>query len=300
MSSPGGETETLDAPTRRTDALYVVGTQLAWLMRRPNGRLGLTLLVLVFGLALVGAIVTPYDPLVLSYEDRLVPPSADHWLGTDQFGRDTFSRLVSAAGTSLVVSFLTVLLALTGGTVIGAVSGYLGGWVDRVAMTINDALMAFPGILLALGIMAVIGPRRYGVVVALGLAYMPNVVRVVRGVVLSVREKEYVEASRALGNSEWYTVFSHVVPGCISALTVIGTSIFGGALLSESALSFLGLGVPPPAPTWGGLLADATLYMDKAPWLSVFPGLAISVTLLGINLFGDALRDRFDPRMNRL
>jgi peptide/nickel transport system permease protein len=270
------------------------------MLRRPNGLVGVTLLSLIVVLALIGAVATPYDPLVLSFEDRLVPPSAAHWLGTDQFGRDTFSRLVAAAGTSLVVSLLTVVLALSGGTLIGALSGYLGGWVDRAAMTVNDALMAFPGILLALGIMAVIGPRRYGVVVALGLAYMPNVVRIVRGVVLSVREKEYVEASRALGNSEWYTVFSHVVPGCTSALTVIGTSIFGGALLSESALSFLGLGVPPPAPTWGGLLADATLYMDKAPWLSIFPGLAISVTLLAINLFGDALRDRFDPRMSRL
>lgn len=280
--------------------LRSVRHQIAWLLRRPSGVAGLTLLSLIIVAALIGALATPYDPLALSFEDRLMAPSASHWLGTDQFGRDTFSRLVAAAGTSLVVSLLTVALALAGGTLVGAASGYLGGWVDRVLMTINDALMAFPGILLALGIMAVIGPRRYGVVLALGLAYMPNVVRVVRGVVLSVREKEYVEASRALGNSEWYTLFSHIVPGCTSALTVIGTSIFGGALLSESALSFLGLGVPPPAPTWGGLLADATLYMDKAPWLSVFPGLAISVTLLGINLFGDALRDRFDPRMSRL
>jgi len=274
--------------------------QIAWLLRRPNGLVGLSLLSLISVLAVIGAITTPYDPLMLSFEDRLMPPGAEHWLGTDQFGRDTFSRLVAAAGTSLVVSLLTVVLALSGGTLIGSLSGYLGGWTDRVAMTVNDALMAFPGILLALGIMAVIGPRRYGVVLALGFAYMPNVVRVVRGVVLSVREKEFVEASRALGNSEWYTVFVHVVPGCISALTVIGTAIFGGALLSESALSFLGLGVPPPAPTWGGLLADATLYMDAAPWLSVFPGLAISIALLGINLFGDALRDRFDPRMSRL
>ncbi len=277
-----------------------LGAQLRWMASRPNGLIGLSLLSVILLAALIGAVITPYDPLMLSYEDRLMAPGSDHWLGTDQFGRDMFSRLVAAAGTSLVVSLLTVTLALSGGTLIGAVSGYLGGWTDRIAMTVNDALMAFPGILLALGIMAAIGPQRYGVVVALGLAYMPNVVRIVRGVVLSVREKEFVEASRALGNTEWYTVLSHVVPGCTSALTVIGTSIFGGALLSESALSFLGLGVPPPAPTWGGLLADATLYMDSAPWLSIFPGLAISLTLLAVNLFGDALRDRFDPRMNRL
>lgn len=277
-----------------------IGTQLKWMVRRPNGLIGLSLLTLIICAALIGAVITPYDPLMLNFEARLMAPDPTHWLGTDQFGRDMFSRLIAAAGTSLIVSLLTVTLALSFGTLIGAVSGYLGGWTDRITMTINDALMAFPGILLALGIMAVIGPQRYGVVFALGLAYTPNVVRIVRGVVLSVREKEFVEASRALGNTEWYTVLSHVIPGCTSALTVIGTSIFGGALLSESALSFLGLGVPPPAPTWGGLLADATLYMESAPWLSIFPGLAISLTLLAVNLFGDALRDRFDPRMNQL
>lgn len=274
--------------------------QRSWLVRRPNALIGLTLLGFVTVLAFVGAVAAPYDPLVLSFEDRLVPPSVDHWLGTDQFGRDTFSRVAAAAGTSLIVSALIVVFAVGVGTLLGAITGYTGGWFDRVTMTVVDAFMAFPGILLALGIMAVIGPQRYGVVLALGLAYLPNVVRIVRGVVLSVREKEYIEASRAAGNSGLYTIVSHVVPACISPVTVIGTAIFGGALLTESALSFLGLGVPPPAPTWGGLLSDATLYMSTAPWLSVFPGLAISITLLGVNLFGDALRDRLDPRMRQL
>lgn len=276
------------------------GRQRSWLLRRPNAAIGVTLLGFVTLLALIGAVAAPYDPLVLSFEDRLVPPSTDHWLGTDQFGRDSFSRVAAAAGTSLLVSALTVVFAVGAGTLLGAITGYTGGWFDRITMTIVDAFMAFPGILLALGIMAVIGPQRYGVVLALGLAYLPNVVRIVRGVVLSVREKEYIEASRAAGNSGLYTIVSHVVPACISPVTVIGTAIFGGALLTESALSFLGLGVPPPAPTWGGLLSDATLYMNVAPWLSIFPGLAISITLLGVNLFGDALRDRFDPRMRQL
>lgn len=273
---------------------------LGTLLRRPNALVGLLLLSLVLILALVGVAGTPYDPLMLSFEDRLQSPSAAHLLGTDQFGRDAFSRVAKATGTSLLVSLFTVTLAISAGLLIGSLSGYLGGWVDRVTMTIVDAVMAFPGILLALAIMAIIGPQRFGVVLALGIAYTPNVVRIVRGIVLSVREKEYIEASRAMGNSELYTVLSHVIPGCISAMTVIGTAIFGGALLSESALSFLGLGVPPPAPTLGGLLADATVYMDVAPWLSIFPGLAISVILLGVNLFGDALRDKFDPRMHRL
>lgn len=270
------------------------------MLRRPNAAIGLTLLGFIVLLALVGAVAAPYDPLVLSFENRLVPPSTDHWLGTDQFGRDTFSRVAAAAGTSLLVSALSVVFAVGIGTFLGAITGYTGGWFDRITMTVVDAFMAFPGILLALAIMAVIGPHRYGVVLALGLAYLPNVVRIVRGVVLSVREKEYIEASRAAGNSGLYTIVSHVIPACISPVTVIGTAIFGGALLTESALSFLGLGVPPPAPTWGGLLSDATLYMSVAPWLSLFPGLAISITLLGVNLFGDALRDRFDPRMRQL
>jgi peptide/nickel transport system permease protein len=275
------------------------GQSSSWLLRRPNALVGLGLLGSMFVVAIVGAIWTPYDPLVLSFEDRLVAPSPDHWLGTDQFGRDTYSRIATAAGTSLLVSALTVTCALSLGTVIGAVTGYLGGWFDRVTMMIVDALMAFPGILFALGIMAVIGPVRYGVVLALGLAYMPNVIRVMRSIVLSVREKEFIEASHAMGNSQLYTITVHVTPACVTSMTVIGTAIFGGALLSESVLSFLGLGVPPPAPTWGGLLADATLYMDVAPWMSIFPGLAISITLLGINMFGDALRDRFDPRMRQ-
>lgn len=270
------------------------------ILSRPNGAIGLILVSGVIAVAIIGALHTPYDPLVLSYESRLAPPSTTHWLGTDQFGRDTYSRVVSAAGTSLLVSSLTVLLALLGGSLVGAISGYAGGWIDRVTMTIIDAFMAFPGVLLALAIMAIIGPERYGVVLALGLAYMPNVVRIVRGIVLSIREKEYIEASIAMGNSEFYTVIVHVAPACISAMTVIATVIFGAALLAESALSFLGLGVPPPAPTWGGLLADATLYMNTAPWLSIFPGLAISITLLGVNMLGDALRDQFDPRMSRL
>lgn len=271
-----------------------------WIIRRPNALIGTLLLGVVVVMAVVGVIGTSYDPLALSYEDRMQPPSWKHWLGTDQFGRDGLARLMAAASTSLMVSFLTVALALSLGSVVGIVSGFLGGRVDRFTMMVVDAFMAFPGILLALSIMAIIGPQQYGVVLALGLAYAPNVVRVARGTVLSLKQKEFIEASRALGNSEFYTMLVHIAPNCISPLTVIATSIFGGALMSESALSFLGLGVPPPAPTFGGLLSDARLFMESAPWLSIFPGIAISVALLGINLFGDALRDKFDPRMNQL
>ena len=230
---------------------------------------------------------------------RFQAPSAAHWLGTDEFGRDVFSRLLIGARTSLWVSVLTVSVAVLAGTLIGMLAGYLRGWTDRVLMMLNDALLAFPGILMALGIMAIIGASEYGIVLALGIAYTPSVVRVVRGTVLSLRELEYIEASRVIGNSELYTMLRHIAPNCLAPLCVLATSMFGWALLSESALSFLGLGVPPPAATWGNMLASSRPYMASAPWLGVFPGLFICLTLLAINLFGDALRDRLDPRMRK-
>jgi peptide/nickel transport system permease protein len=204
---------------------------------------------------------------------------------------------MAAAATSVWISLVTVVAAVTGGTIIGLLTGYLRGWTDRILMAFNDALLAFPGILLALGLLAVIGANKYGIILALGLAYTPSVARVVRGAVLSLREKEFVEASRVMGNSEIFTMAKHILPNCVGPLTVLATSMFGWVLLSESALSFLGLGVPPPAPTWGNMLASSRSFIAQAVWLGIFPGLCISLTLLGINLLGDAVRDKLDPRM---
>jgi len=247
--------------------------------------------------ALCGLAWTPYDPMALNFAARLAAPGAAHWLGTDEFGRDILSRLMAGAAVSVTVSVATVALALIGGLTLGIIAGYLRGWVDRVIMTLVDALLAFPGILLALGLLAIIGAGKTGLILALGLAYMPSVTRVTRGAVLSVREKEFIEASQVMGNGEWRTMLRHVLPNCLGPLTVLGSSMFGWSLLAESALSFLGLGVPPPAPSWGNMLAGARPFIGQAAWLGVFPGLAISSTLLGINLLGDALRDRLDPRM---
>jgi len=266
---------------------------------RANAATGGLIIGVLVATALVSAVWTPYDPLKVDILSRFKPPSAAHWLGTDDFGRDVLSRAMNGAATSCWISLLTVAAAVTGGTLVGVLTGYLRGWVDRVIMMFNDALLAFPGILLALGIMAVLGANKYGIILALGLAYMPSVVRVVRGTVLSVRGREFVEASQVMGNSELYTMARHVLPNCIAPLTVLATSMFGWVLLSESALSFLGLGVPPPAATWGNMLAAARPYIGTSPWLGIFPGLCISLTLLGINLFGDAIRDRLDPRMQR-
>jgi peptide/nickel transport system permease protein len=263
----------------------------------PNALVGGALIGTLLVVAGIGALWTPYDPLRLSFRFKLAPPSAMYWLGTDEFGRDVLSRLMAGAATSVWISILTVTLAVVLGTTIGLFSGYMRGWVDRVIMAFNDALLAFPGILLALGLLAVVGANKYGIIVALGIAYAPSVARIVRGTVLSLREKEFIAASRVMGNSEGYTMARHILPNCIAPLTVLATSMFGYVLLAESALSFLGLGVPPPAPTWGNMLAGARPYIGQAMWLGIFPGLCISLTLLGINLLGDAVRDRLDPRM---
>lgn len=273
--------------------------------RRPlrwppaNALIGGTLLVMLIVMALLGVFWTPFDPLQIDLLSRLKAPSALHWLGTDEFGRDVLSRLIIGARTSLWISLLTVCLALFFGSLIGMLAGFLRGWTDRALMMVNDALLAFPGILMALGLMAIIGASQYGIVLALSIAYTPSVVRVVRGSVLSLREREFIEASRVIGNSELYTLFRHIAPNCVAPLCVLATSMFGWTLLSESALSFLGLGVPPPAATWGNMLAASRPYIASAAWLGLFPGLFIALALVAINLFGDALRDRLDPRMSR-
>ena len=264
---------------------------------RANTAIGGSLMVLVLGAAMTAAFWTPFDPLRVNLRARLQPPSSLHWLGTDEFGRDVLSRVMAGAATSVVVALLTVTVAIGFGVMVGVVTGHLRGWTDRIIMAINDALLAFPGILLALAVMIVVGANKFGLVLALGLAYIPSVARVVRGTVLSIREKEYIEASRVIGNSELYSMLRHVLPNAVAPVAVLATSMFGWVLLAESALSFLGLGVPPPAPTWGNMLAASRPYMESAVWLGMAPGLCIALTLLGINLLGDSLRDRLDPRM---
>ncbi|WP_018907104.1 ABC transporter permease [Variovorax paradoxus] len=260
----------------------------------------------LIGIAIVGAIVTaalvslawtPHDPLRINFGARLKLPGGRYLLGTDEFGRDELSRLMAGAATSVWIAVLTVTFSIVAGSIVGVLTGFLRGWTDRIVMAFNNALLAFPGLLLALGLLAVVGANQYGIVLALGLAYTPSVTRIVRGTVLSLREKEFIESSRVLGNSELYTMARHVLPNCTAPLTVLATSMFGWVILAESALSFLGLGVPPPAPTWGNMLASARPFMAQASYLSILPGLCIALTLLGINLLGDAVRDWLDPRM---
>lgn len=264
-----------------------------------NGIIGATVVGILLVVGIIGPWLTPHNPLGLDLSARLAGSSAKYLLGNDEFGRDILTRLIYGARASIMISVSTVAFALVAGLIFGVLSGYFRGWTDRVIMTFNDAMLAFPGILLALGIIAISGASRNAIILALGLAYTPAVVRVARASVLSIREREYVEASRVMGNSQVATMLHHVLPNCIAPMTVLATSMFGWVILSESALSFLGLGVPPPAPTWGNMLATGRPYITQAPHLIVLPGICISLTLLGINMLGDALRDWLDPKMQR-
>lgn len=267
---------------------------LTWSERIGGGLVGLLLLVMI-----AAYIWTPYNPLAIDLEHRFAGPSAAHWLGTDQFGRDVLSRAMAGARISLPLALLTVVCATSLGMVIGTLAGFLRGPVEAALMTVNDALMAFPGILLALTLIAVLGAGATSIVVALTIAYLPSVVRVVRASVLSIRTREYLEASRVMGNSALYSMLRHVAPNTLPQVGVLATSMFGWALLSESALSFLGVGIPAPAPTWGNMLASAKPYLNSAGWLLVVPGLCIVATVLGTNLLSDSLRDRLDPKAGR-
>ncbi len=258
--------------------------------------IGLTLMGCLVLTVLVGFVWTPYDPIAIDLDHTLNAPSWAHWLGTDEFGRDVLSRAMLGARISSTIAICVVAIAVTAGLMLGAVAGFLRGWVDRVLMALADAVLAFPGILLALALVAVVGGNLGSIILALSIAYLPSVIRVTRSAVLSIREREYIEASKVVGDGALYTLMRHVLPNALPPVIVLATSLFGWVVLSESALSFLGVGVPPPAPTWGNMLASARPYMETAPWLSLAPGICIAVALLGINLTGDGLRDWLDPR----
>ncbi len=264
----------------------------------PNALLGGVLLGIIIAAGILGVFWTPWDPTHINILARLQSPSSAHWFGTDEYGRDVLSRLLLGASASLTISLTTVMLALLWGIVLGLISGYLRGVVDRLIMMLTDTLLAFPGILLALGLLSILGNNRYGIILALALAYTPSVVRVVRGTVLGLREADFVIASRVMGHRELFILWRHVLPNCLAPLTVLATSMLGWVLISESALSFLGLGVPPPEPTWGNMLAASRTWLAQAPQLALLPGACISLALLGVNLLGDALRDYLDPRMH--
>ncbi|WP_181767846.1 ABC transporter permease [Streptomyces albidus (ex Kaewkla and Franco 2022)] len=269
----------------------------AWshLLRRPVSAAGLGVVVLLLTLALLGPQLAPYGPNAVDVTRALQPPSMEHWFGTDDLGRDVLSRVVLAARVSLQVSLISVSIALVVGVVLGLVVGYFRGWADTVIMRVVDVVFAFPIMLLAIAIVAVLGPGVTTATVAIGVVYVPVFARVTRASALALREEPYVRAAAAIGAGPLRIIRAHVLPN-VSAPVIVQTSLsLAFAILSEAALSFLGLGVQPPQPSWGRMLFDGKGFTD-AWWMSVFPGLAIFVTVLAFNLVGDGLRDVLDPR----
>lgn len=260
------------------------------------------LVALVFIIAMVLAailapVLAPYDPSTPDYNAVLQGPSAGHWAGTDAYGRDIFSRIIWGARISLAVGFLSVTLGALFGVTLGIVSGFYGGWVDSIIMRFCDLLLAFPGILLAIAVIAVLGPGITNVIYAVAIFSIPVFARLARGTTLQLKRTVYVDASRAIGVADRVIMLRHILPGTLPNVIVYFSMRIGTSILTAAALSFIGLGAQPPSPEWGAMLADGRTYMGVADHLTLFPGIAIFVTVLGFNLFGDGLRDALDPKL---
>ncbi len=267
--------------------------------RTPTALIGIALTLGVIAMAVFAPIIAPFDPLQMNVRERLNAPSMTHPFGTDDFGRDIFSRVVWGSRLALRLGTLSVLIAVSGGIILGLIAGYYGGWVDNLLSRLLEIVMAFPGILFAITIIAILGPSLDNLVVALGLFGWPDYARVIRGSVLSAKQREYVEAARAVGAKAGRVMARHILPNVIAPIIILSATRFGGALLTGSGLSFIGLGVPIPQPEWGAIMATGRDYMASAWWITVFPGVLIALAVLGVNLLGDGLRDVLDPRLRK-
>ncbi|MCL1697940.1 MULTISPECIES: nickel transporter permease [unclassified Lysinibacillus] len=248
-------------------------------------------------LAIFGPLIAPEGINEQNFSKRLSAPSSEHWFGTDDFGRDIFSRVIHGASISLKVGFFSVILSAVVGSFLGIIAGYYGRWIDTIISRIFDILLAFPSILLAIAIVAVLGPSLQNALIAIAIINVPNFGRLIRSKVLSVKEEEYIVAAKAIGMRDSRILFSHILPNSMTPIIVQGTLAIATAIIEAAALGFLGLGAQAPAPEWGKMLADARIFLLKAPWTMIFPGLAIMLTVLGFNLMGDGLRDALDPKM---
>lgn len=266
--------------------------------RLRNLTIGGVIVGVLIAVAIFAPWIAPFDPVRdADLNNYLQPPGEPFRLGADLFGRDVYSRIVYGTRISLGIGAAVQASALTLGMTLGLLSGFYGGWIDNTIMRVAEVIFAFPGLLFAIAIMAVIGPSLYNVFLALGLVGWTSLARVVRGQVLAIKQQEYVDAARVLGASNTRIIVRHVLPNTVAPAIILVTLGIGGAILAEASLSFLGLGAQPPTPSWGSMLSTGRDYLLQAPWLSIFPGLAIFVTVMGFNLLGDGLRDLLDPRM---
>ena len=272
--------------------------QRAWrqLVKRKGAMVGLGLIAAFILLAVAAPLVAPYDPLKTSWTLVRKAPSAAHWFGTDDLGRDVLARVLYGARASLLAGAISVVIALSIGVPIGMIAGYRGGFVDALISRITDAMLACPFLILAIALAAFLGPSLGNAMIAIGISATPIFIRLTRGQVLSVKAEDYVEAARALGNPPWRIAFSHILPNILPALLVQATLSIAAAIIAEAALSFLGLGQQPPAPSWGSMLNAAQRFLTSAPWMAIWPGLAIFLVVLSFNLVGDGLRDALDPK----
>jgi peptide/nickel transport system permease protein len=268
------------------------------MLRTPIAIAGLSIVLLTVVVAVLGPLLWPPDPAAAE-ATRLQPPSWSHPMGTDELGRDTLARVIRGARVSLEVGLAAVGVAALLGSLIGLVAAFYGRWVDTALMRFVDILFALPALVLAIVVAGLLGPSRTNAMLAIGVAYAPAFARVVRSAALAVMTQPYIDAARALGSSSATTIRSHLLPNVTAPLIVMASTYLGTAILAEASLSFLGLGTQPPDPSWGGMLSTARTYMLVSPWVAIFPGLAIMIVVLGVNLLGDALRDGLDPRLRR-
>jgi peptide/nickel transport system permease protein len=282
-------------PRQRT----LSSTVIEFLCHSPLNLLGVVLIALFLFLVVFGSVLAPHDPIQPNVALKLQPPSSTYWFGTDELGRDVFSRVLSGAKYSLGIAFIILSIAVVVGTLVGLIAGYVGGLVDELLMRLTDLFLAFPALVLAMAIAATLGRNLQNTVIALTVVYWPWYARLVRGQVLWLKEREFIEAARALGASPWRIVGRHILPNTLAVIIVQLTLDVGYAVLATSGLSFLGLGAQPPTPEWGTMIAGARTFFRDAWWYITFPGLALTLTVLGFNLLGDGLRDFLDPRTRR-
>jgi peptide/nickel transport system permease protein len=277
---------------------YSSNAIIAFIRKQPIGAAGAAVLILVLIAAIFADVIAPYDPILQDVPYRLRAPDESFWFGTDIYGRDVFSRIVYGARISLYVGIVSVVIGTVAGLLLGIASGYLGGNFDLWVQRIMDALMGFPPLVLALILLVALGPSLNSVTAAIAVTYIPRVARLARSSALAIKQEAYVDAARVIGCSTWRIMLRHVTPNSLTPVFVLATGQLGNAIVAEATLSFLGLGVPPPQPSWGGMLQfGARGYLESAPWLTIFPGLALSSVVFAFALFGDALRDVLDPRL---
>lgn len=297
MSTIANPQETAKAPVP-VSKRKAKGADLAKaLIKNKMSLVGGSIVLIYIILAVLAPLISPYDPYEIDLVNKLQPPSSDHIMGTDDKGRDIFSRILYGSQLSLAVGFVSVFIGALFGIVLGIISGYYGGWVDTIIMRFIDVLLAFPGLLLALAIVSALGPSLINVMIAVGVFSIPTFARIVRGSTLSVKKMEYIDAIRVLGASDLKIIFVHILPNILSPIIVQGTLRLATSILSVAGLSFLGMGAQPPTPEWGAMLSDGRDFLFTAPHIALFPGIAIALIVLGFNLFGDGLRDALDPRM---